>query len=1020
MATATIYNLDMHKLRLQIALAFAITVAFSAVVQADPSSSSEKVLFEQDVLPILKDRCFSCHSHEAGKAGGGLVLDSRVGWEKGGGSGPAVIPGKPNDSLLIQAIEFDGLEMPPGKRLPGQEIETLRTWVINGAPDPRAAMSPKTDPKTLWALQPIRKYAPPRIKNKKWPNDDLDQFILSSLEKVKLQPNDSADRYTLLRRLTYDITGLPPTPDEIKAFLLDDTESAYRTVVDRLLDSDAFGDHWARHWFDLSCYADLGDINGNMLIRDAWRYRDYVIASLNADKPLDLFITEQLAGDLLPFDSVEQQREQIIATGYLAIGPWTLQNYIKKQLDADVVDHQIDRIGKTFLGQTISCARCHDHKFDPIPTRDYYALAGIFHSTATTSYDGPGVWSQVVHRELPQPELKPEAIKHIEQQLRTLREQHEQLQLQLSNLLLSLPEATDANRLMMVEAVQANNSNMEYTITFDAGPSVWANASQATAASDGIRIDLIRSDNTIYKSFSHKPGVWTGDKDAQALKPVSVSYVGDGTGALSVRISAISPGNGRFGGAIDNLTIRQGDTDLFTESFDFNTDTPIKGKQAHTGLTIYAKATLPRWTGTGINHSHAVEHGAGDLALQLFGGSTINLAAAKPVTDTEVANHKRANEIRKELDSLNRKISELSSSETPDVALAVHDVTEPANSRIYIRGEFDSLGKEVPRGFLTAFDTTVSNEITGDSSGRLQLAHWITAPDNPLTSRVLANRIWQKLFGEGIVRTVDYFGVHGEVPSHPKLLDYLARRLAVDNRWSLKETIRQLVLSSTYKISSSHNAVSSIVDPDNRLWWRMPRRRLSAESIRDSMLAISGELNPARGGSPLGLELPGNIRGLGGNVNPPTWAGQIADYIMNRRTIYMPVRRARPTGDLEVLSVFDFPHPSEITGLRPQTTVATQALFLLNSPFVKHQSVMLAKRVREEFPDQEQNRVNHLYLLTTGQPATEDDITDTLAFLDACSKDFESGAVNPAQARLMAWEQLCHGMLASNRFLFRE
>lgn len=1010
----------MHKLRLHIAMVIVITVSLSAVVQAEPARSPEEALFEQDVLPILKTRCFSCHSHKAGKAGGGLVLDSRVGWKKGGGSGQAVIPGKPDDSLLIQAVEFDGLEMPPGKRLSKQEIETLRNWVRIGAPDPRADMSPQADPKALWALQPIRKYVPPRVKNKKWPSDGLDHFILASLEQAKIEPNDSADRYTLLRRITFDLTGLPPTPDEIQAFLLDNNDTAYKTVVDRLLNSEAFGDHWARHWFDLSCYADLGDIDGSMLIRDAWRYRDYVIASLNSDKPLDLFITEQLAGDLLPFESIEQQREQIIATGYLAIGPWTLQNYIKKQLDADVVDHQIDRIGKTFLGQTISCARCHDHKFDPIPTRDYYALAGIFHSTATTSYDGPGVWSQVVHRELPHPELTPDERNRIKQQLTMLREQSEQLSLQLSNLLLSLPGATDANSLTIAEPIHANDSAVEYTIAFDAGPSVWAGASQATQAIDGIKLDLIRSDSTVLRSFTHKPGGWQRDKSAQAFKTVSFSYSGDGTGPLSIRISVISPGNGRFGGAVDNLTIRQGDTELMAESFDFNTANALKGKQAHTGHVIYAQATLPNWTGAGINHSHVVEYAAGELALQLFGGSSINLAGAKPVTDTDVANHKRAKDISNKLDPLNREISKLEESQKPDVTLAVHDVTTPANSRIYIRGEFNSLGDEVPRGVLTAFDSALSNEIPGDSSGRLQLAQWITASDNPLTPRVLANRIWQKLFGEGIVSTVDYFGVHGETPSHPKLLDYLAKRLAVENRWSLKETIRQLVLSSTYRLASSHNAVSSIVDPDNRLWWRMPRRRLTAESIRDSMLAISGELNTTRGGSPLGLELPGNIRGLGGNVNPPTWAGMIADYIVNRRTIYMPVRRARPTGDLEVLSVFDFPHPSEITGLRPQTTVATQALFLLNSPFVKHQSVMLAKRVREDFPVHEQNRLKHLYLLTTGQPATEDDVADALAFLDACSMDFESGAVTSSRARIMAWEQLCHGMLASNRFLFRE
>ena len=386
--------------------------------------------------------------------------------------------------------------MPPKQRLSNAEIALIEKWIAMGAPDPREFRGPSIDPEKLWALEPIEEPDIPLVKDQGWARDEIDTFLLARLESKGLRPQADADRYMLLRRVTFDLTGLPPTPEEIDAFVSDSSSRAYEKVVKRLLESDAFGDHWARHWFDLSCYADLADIQGDVIIRDAWRYRDYVIASLNADKPLDRFIHEQIAGDLLPWESIEQRREQIIATGYLAIGPWTLQNYIKGQLDADVVDHQIDRIGRTFLGQTISCARCHDHKFDPIPTADYYALAGIFHSTLTTSYDGPGVWSAINTKEVRLPKLKssPEEQGRREQQLADLRAKRQKLEAELATLLPQIPGSSDANVLTLNESINANAKGVHYELAFQAGPSVWTNAGQQTGAADGLQIDLLRED----------------------------------------------------------------------------------------------------------------------------------------------------------------------------------------------------------------------------------------------------------------------------------------------------------------------------------------------------------------------------------------------------------------------------------------------------------------------------------------------------------------------------------------------
>lgn len=995
------------------AIAHAQDIAADDRTDTTPSDQDIK-FFEEQIAPILKRRCYECHSHESSKAKGGLVLDSRRGWEKGGSEGPAIVPGKAGESLLMEAVRYEGYEMPPDERLPANEIALLEKWIAMGAPDPRESNVPEVDSEKLWALQPILTRAVPTVSNANWPRDELDAFILARLEESGLSPANDADRYTLLRRVTFDLTGLPPTPEEIEAFVNDPSDRAYERVVDRLLESPGFGDHWARHWFDLSCYADLADIQGNVLVRDAWRYRDYVIAAFNTDKPLDRFIHEQLAGDLLPHDDIEQQREQIIATGFLAIGPWTLQNYIKKQLDADVVDHQIDRIGRIFLGQTVSCARCHDHKFDPIPTRDYYALAGIFHSTLTTSYDGPGVWSRITH--VPLPEL-PGAAAEFERLTREVTNQQQQLRAELAernrqdekNRFTTKVVSDQANALTMEAGVEANEAGREYRVSFRAGPSVWSGASQATAEGDGLLLQVLRQDETVLAYHVHRPHTWSGKEDAQQLSDATFTYTGDGKGAVRLHISA-SAFSGRFGGALDDLSIVELGTSqvIFRDGFDKPQLGSTRGKQADTGLAVYAQCSFPGWAGAGINHSHAVDLGQPDkpnIAPQIFSGS--------PVEST----NPRITDIQRELPRLTRQLE----AARPDrmQALAVKDVEQPRDSPIYRRGDFQSLGEVVPRGFLSAVPISHNYETSPKSSGRLQLAHWLTDAENPLTSRVLVNRIWHHLFGKGLVRTVDYFGVHGELPSHPELLDFLAVRLREDDGWSLKETVRRMVVSRTYRMASAHNAEAARLDPENRLMWQMPRRRLTAESIRDTMLAASGELDPGRGGPSLGLDLDGNINGLGDNVNPATWAGKIADSIRHRRSVYLPLKRERPVGEFEVLSVFDFPHPNDITGARPNTTVATQALFLLNSPFVKLQASKLAERLQKDKPEDEQARINRLYLLTISRPATPEEIETALLFLDQCAQELASGLTSE-DARSAAWAQLCHAVLGSNGFLFCE
>ncbi len=986
----------------------------AADVQHDHAATAEDLeFFAESIAPLFERRCYECHSHASGQAKGGLVLDSRRGWEAGGGTGPAIVPGKPDESLLMEAVRYESYEMPPDEPLPAEEIALLEKWIAMGAPDPRESQAPDIDPEQLWALQPLTKPAVPVVNDATWARDELDAFILHRLEREGLAPASEADRYALLRRVTFDLTGLPPTPEEIEAFVNDPDATAYEQVVDRLLSSPAFGDHWARHWFDLSCYADLADIQGDVLIRDAWRYRDYVIAALNADKPLDQFIHEQIAGDLLPYDGDEQRRQQIIATGFLAIGPWTLQNYIKPQLDADVVDHQIDRIGRTFLGQTLACARCHDHKFDPVPTADYYALAGIFHSTQTTGYDGPGVWSAIHTTRLPDQTMSSDERELRRSERAELHSRRQAIQAELTALLVTIPGATQANVLMLDALIDANEQGTEYELSFFAGPTTWAATSQCTTAADGLQIDLLREDGSVLAGFRHDPGSWLQSQDAQRLSPARFTYTGDGTGGMRVRITCATPGSPRFGGALDDLSIESRGRQLYFEDFNALQPGPIEGAQADTSLRVFAQSVVPGWTGGGLNHSHAVDLGNGDFAIQFFGGGPQELADAAPVTQDEMAAHAAAMGLQNELKDVVAAIGAAEQWDAPQYALAVCDIDEPTDSPVYRRGDFQNLGEIVPRGFLTAVSTSASEAIPAETSGRLQLAHWLTDRRNPLTARVLVNRVWHHLFGTGLVRTVDYFGVHGESPSHPELLDFLAVRMSEDDAWSLKKTVRRMVLSRTYQMASRHDAHAAEVDPDNRLLWRMPRRRLTAESIRDAMLAASGQLDPGRGGSPLGLELEGNILGAGGNVNPPTWAGWIPDNIRNRRSVYLPLKRERPLGELEILSVFDFPHPNDITGARSTTTVATQALFLLNSPFVKQQAAALAERLMSDEPGDERARIHRLHLLTVSRPPAADDIETAIDFLDQCAAELNGD-------RSAAWTQLCHAMLGSNGFLFRE
>jgi hypothetical protein len=789
--------------------------------------------FESKVLPVLQQRCYECHSHEK-KIKGGLALDLKTGWQTGGDNGPAIVPGDLAKSHLIQAVRYadPDTEMPPKGKLAASEIEVLEKWVAMGAPDSRvakvAAKAKTIDfeaGKKFWAFQPVRDAKAPVVKDNAWPLDAMDRFILAKLEAAVLQPAADADAYTWLRRVSLDLTGLPPTPQEIESFTSDlsDKSDAHAAVVDRLLQSQAFGERWARHWLDLTGYADQIGTSNNVFAEHAWRYRDYVINAFNNDKRFDQFIREQVAGDLLPADSPLKRAENITATGFLVLGDVEIVAVDKLKMEMDLVDQQVSKVGTAFLGMTLGCVRCHDHKFDPIAQTDYYAIAGMFRSTNSTYKTDNGVWSSVHKAELPETAEQ-----------KTQREQ-----------LLAANEAKIKALTTEREAAEKDKAALE---------------PQIAKATKETKPDLEKKRD-----------------------------------ALAARIKATN------------------------------------------GEVEHAKFFAP----------------------------------------------------------------------IVPKAFAVHDREKPTDMQITIRGNPYALGDSVKRGVMRVASWGEMPPIPANQSGRVQLADWLADSRNPLTARVTVNRIWQKLFGEGLVRSVDYFGVRGEAPSHPELLDHLATRF-VNGGWSQKQIIRAIVLSRAYRMSSAHNAVAMSQDPENRLLWRMNRQRLDAEAIRDSMLAISGKLARSAGGTALPLEFPENVTSLSPKaVNPPAFnlkkMRPIQDF---ERTIYLPViRTAAQPGSAKLRDVFDFTQPAQISGKRAETAVPTQALFLLNSDMLRTRATELATDLTQT----ETNtgaRIETLWLRVLGRPITSTERDDAVQFLESA----------PAKA---AWIELSHALLSSNEFLLR-
>ncbi|MBD3674783.1 MAG: DUF1553 domain-containing protein [Planctomycetaceae bacterium] len=914
--------------------------------------------FEKKIRPVLVKHCYECHSGESKALKGSLLVDSAPGLMKGGDSGPSLVKGKPEQSLLLEAMKYESFEMPPAGKLPNEIIADFEKWIALGAPDPRDEMIHHKDAeagidieagKQFWAFQPPEEHTVPSVQQTAWPKNWIDRFILAKLEENNLSPTAPADRATLLRRIAYDLTGLPPSPEEIEQYAYSDDPQEIVNYVDRLLDTQQFGEHWGRHWLDVARYADSNGGDFNATFHNAWRYRNYVINTFNQDRSYNDFVVEQIAGDLLDSSTIEERERNLVATGFLMFGAKMLSERDKEKLRMDVVDEQITSVGKAFMGMTLGCARCHDHKFDPIPTTDYYALAGIFRSTQTLDGEIQKYVSNWTRQPLPMTDEHKTALAEYQELTGDLKQKIKEGEARLKSLDSMSSKAQILKQGILLDDEVAEKVGYWKASTF--------------------------SKNYIGKGYIHD------DKQELGKKKVIFKTKVPKTEKYEIRLAF--PGSG---GRASNVpvTITQGDFRK-TINVDETKQAPILTMLKPLGqFELNADQEVVVEIANNDTNGYVIVD-----ALQI-----VSVEELKEEAETDNSGVLAEIEtLKKEIDSLKSKLKDAEQNAPPPapLALAVKERETPGDYFVCIRGEHQNLGDRVSRGFLTVANYEGAPQVSKDESGRLELAEWIADARHPLTARVYVNRVWHHLMGAGIVRSVDNFGKLGERPTHPLLLDQLAVEF-IEHDWSTKWLVREIVLSQTYQQSTKHDDDKWQADPENRLLWRMHRKPLPAEAIRDTMLLATGELSFEQGGPP--------VDNLGTLVtqNNPNDKGVTLEST-NIRTMYQPIiRNELPT----LMRVFDFADPDFVTGKRPETTVPSQALWMLNSPFMAEQAMKVSRRVLVKQFSTESESLEYLYLITIGRPPTEKEIELATHFLQA-------NDTGPAAN----WADLAHALLAS-------
>ena len=862
-------------------------------------SSDQLEFFEKKIRPILATKCYSCHGPKQQMAG--LNFSSAAGFEQ------VIVKGDSAQSRLYQAVSYsEKIKMPPPGKLPDHEIADLKAWIDMGAPWPKEAAAAATpnprinEGRKFWAFQPVKDYAPPKVKNEAWVKNPIDRFILAKLEEKRIRPAAPASKLTLLRRVTYDLTGLPPTSLEIDAFLADSSPDAYAKVIDRLLASPQYGERWGRHWLDVARYADSTGMDEDHMYPNGWRYRDYVVKAFNDDIPYDRFVMEQLAGDLLPAGE-----RGIVATGFLALGPKPLAQQDRIKMIYDVVDEQIDTTSKAFMGLTVACARCHDHKFDPILTKDYYSLASIFASSENFRNLGrPGAVSYVYDAPL-------DPVAFARYQSHRWRMYGKQLELEEA----LAEDAARENALLRPKIAESLVA-------------AWKVERNPGAAGDKWSRWLHSTDEKARQGYLKKLFDATDANITQVAGEYQEDYIKTAT---------------KMDTQLDNWRKR-----FASEALE---DRDLQPRPTPPEDSLYKAVT--------------------------FNGGPMEL------TDSP-----RVAELRAEWKQLKDSLPP-----EPPVASAVCEGPS-VEQRVFLHGDNNSPGEPVAKQFPVVLAGESQKPVT-KGSGRLELAKWLTSPEHPLTARVMVNRIWQGHFGEALMRTPNNWGKMGETPTHPELLDYLAKRF-IESGWSMKAMHRLILLSSAYQMDSQAAREVRDADPANRLWSRFNRVRMSVEEIRDSLLALSGNLDTTIGGSLL--------------PNPAPRMKRVDPDDIRRRTIYLPVRRGSiPT----VLATFDYGDATTPGDGRPRTNVAPQALFMLNSRFVTEQAGGFAKRLLDDPALSDAQRIERAYVMALARQPDSAEVDSALTYIVELEKK-----LGQPDGRSTAWRSFCHVLMSTNEFLY--
>ncbi|MEW5975689.1 MAG: PSD1 and planctomycete cytochrome C domain-containing protein [Acidobacteriota bacterium] len=937
------------------------------------ASPDEFEFFERRIRPLLAQHCHSCHGDQVQTAG--LNLASSTGFFKGGDSGPVIIKGEPENSRLVEAVSYHSrIKMPPSGRLKDSEIADLVAWIKMGAPWPGSitewtAAPPEArtfskEQKEFWSFQPVKDPQPPPVISRSWVRTPIDQFILSELEKQKLAPAPEADKLALLRRATFDLTGLPPSPAEIDEFLKDNTPQAFTRVVDRLLSSPRYGERWGRHWLDVVRYADSAGADEDIKYPYAWRYRDYVIDAFNRDLSYSEFIRQQLAGDLLPAEKPGQLNVTgIVATGFLQVGPKLLAEQDKPKMVYDMVDEQLDVTTRAFLGLTVSCARCHDHKFDPIPTRDYYSLASIFASTRSLEKV-----DSLVSQLLFVPLAPEETVRRYREHQARLNSKEREIQ----NIIDDQAFGYSARlRPKLAEYMLATWRFLNH------GSEPEPPAVEPFAAAQGLDVAVLKRWIDYLKPSSEVRPHLQGWYDASRLALAQT----EGTTGLPVP----SP-------------------ELVAEAQALQEKTEAEARRWEEAIATWrTKVQESEATGKDAPKKPVFDASRNRFFAEIaFDKGPLALPEQDPEAWFSAQAKERLASLRAELGQLKE-----SSPPEPPMACAVQE-GEPIQQRVFIRGNVANPGEEVPKQFLTVIAGENQTPVT-QGSGRLELANWLTRPEHPLTARVMVNRIWQWHFGEGLVRTPSNFGTLGEPPSHPELLDYLASRF-VESGWSVKAMHRLIMLSSAYRISSEGSQRAAESDPTNRLLSHMNRRRLDVEEIRDGLLSITGDLDLSMGGSlQSGFGTDGENSDERLSFDPDS---------STRRTVYLSLRRSNLPA---LLNLFDFGDATTSSEGRSRTNVASQALYLMNSDFIRERSAKLARTLLSQPGNSDASRIEAGYLRILGREPTREELKEAVSYLQEYREKANRTATREAAldaGNPTAWQSLCHVLMASNEFIF--